>query len=178
MSNASSLRARNIELKARCHDLEHAYRKCVGFGAKDAGVLVQTDTYFRVGRGRLKLRQIKPGGAELIWYDRPDRAGPRPSDYVIATVADPMRTLQALSGALGIKVVINKRRRLLLWQNVRIHLDHVEGSGSFVEFEAVVSSGGDESESHEKIANLCAVLSIEEDDKVAGSYSDLGSGQA
>ena len=48
--------------------------------------------------------------------------------------ADALR--EALDAALGTLVVVEKSRRLLLWEGVRIHLDEVEGLGSFLELEA------------------------------------------
>ena len=50
-------------------------------------------------------------------------------------------TLAALSETLGVDVVVEKRRHLLLWKTVRIHLDEVTGLGSFVELEAVAGAG-------------------------------------
>ena len=39
--------------------------------------------------------------------------------------------------------MVEKRRRLLLWETVRIHLDEVEGLGSFLELEAVAEPDSD-----------------------------------
>ncbi len=46
-------------------------------------------------------------------------------------------------------VVVSKRRRLFLWEGVRIHLDEVEDLGNFVEFEAVLPQAGDLATAHE-----------------------------
>jgi predicted adenylyl cyclase CyaB len=79
----------------------------------------------------------------------------------------------ALASSLGVLVEVRKQRKLLLWQNVRIHLDQVEGLGSFIEFEAVLSDEAPESAGHEQLAYLCKHLSIQEKDHVSGSYADL-----
>jgi len=39
---------------------------CLGLGAADHGVLHETDTYFRVRRGGLKLREQHPGRPHLV----------------------------------------------------------------------------------------------------------------
>lgn len=62
---------RNIEFKARDPDPERTLRTALGAGAQDAGWLAQTDTYFNVPHGRLKLRE-ESDGAHLIAYQRPD----------------------------------------------------------------------------------------------------------
>jgi homotetrameric cytidine deaminase len=53
---------------------------------------------------------------------------------------------------------------------VRIHLDAVEGLGSFVELEGVAPPDSDLSAEHEKVAHLRAALGI--DEILTDSYSD------
>ncbi len=163
----------NVELKARDADPETTASRCLALGATDHGVLDQRDTYF-VGRaGRLKLRE-QDGAAELIAYRREDSEAPESSAYVRAPVGDPELLREALDGALGTRVVVVKRRRLLLWENVRIHLDEVDGLGSFLELEAIVGpAGDDEAVAQQKVAQLRSELQISDDMLVAVGYSDL-----
>ena len=163
---------RNIELKARCRDLDRAAVAAVSLGASRQGELIQIDTYFRVASGRLKLREIEGSGAELIWYERPDHVAFRASDYFVVPVAHPQQMKAALARALGVRGEVRKRRQLLLWHNVRIHLDQVEELGSFIELEAVITDEA-EATSHERLATLTRALHIEDADRIAGSYSDL-----
>jgi adenylate cyclase, class 2 len=60
----------------------------------------------------------------------------------------------ALSSALGIKVVVAKKRSLFLWNEVRIHLDEVKGLGNFIEFEAVAGYGSDLSREKAHVATM------------------------
>ena len=55
--------------------------------------------------------------------------------------ADALRA--ALDDAYGTLVTVTKRRHLLLWEGVRIHLDEVEGLGSYLELEAVAEPDSD-----------------------------------
>src|SRR3954463_12568729 len=114
---------RNVELKARDPHPERSLERARALGAGDRGELRQRDTYFAVPRGRLKLREQEPGGAELIAYERPDGAEARESRCRIAPVADPDALREALDAALGTDVVVDKRRHLLQFDGVRIHLD-------------------------------------------------------
>ena len=165
---------RNIELKARCPDLAAASRAARAIGARDAGLLVQTDSYFQVPRGRLKLRETDGKPAELIWYVRPNETSFRGSDYYVLPVPEPAATRAALSAALGLRGVVAKRRELMLWHNVRIHLDQVDRLGSFIEFEAVVGGDdADEATSHQRLAELARALHVRDEDRIAVSYSDL-----
>jgi adenylate cyclase class 2 len=164
----------NVELKARDADPAATAARCRALGAKDHGVLLQRDTYFARSRGRLKLRDQGEDGSELIAYRRPDRSEPEESSYVIAPVAAPAELVQALDAALGTTVVVVKRRRLFIWENVRIHLDEVEELGTFVELEAVVGSGSDDlATARAQVARLRTELAIEKDALVAVGYADL-----
>src|SRR5919202_66755 len=109
-----------------------------------------------VPRGRLKMREQEPGGAELIAYERPDAAQASESRYRIAPVADPHALREALDAALGTTVVVDKRRHLLLWDGVRIHLDRVDGLGDFVELEGVAPADSDLSDERAAVERLRA----------------------
>jgi adenylate cyclase class 2 len=165
---------RNIELKARCLDLPAARAAAEQLGARVSGMLEQLDTYFHCRHGRMKLRETAGAPtAELIWYDRSNEAKVRPSDYRLVSVPNPTELKAALNDALGVRGEVRKRRQLLMWHNVRIHLDDVEGLGSFVEFEAVIAGDDDEATAHERLGQLCEVLKISPGDFLRESYSDL-----
>jgi homotetrameric cytidine deaminase len=162
---------RNVEIKARDADPATTLERALALGATDMGVLVQRDTYFGGVRGRLKLREQEPGGAQLIAYARPDSDTARTSAYRLADVGDPQALREALDAALGTRVVVDKRRHLLLWEGVRIHLDEVEGLGAFVELEGVAPPESDLTREHELVARLRHELALGE--PVAVSYSNL-----
>jgi homotetrameric cytidine deaminase len=162
----------NVELKARDADPDLTAARCLGLGATDCGVLEQRDTYFTARRGRLKLRE-RSDGSELIAYRRPDGAEATESTYVLGPVGDAERVAEALDAALGTVVVVAKRRRLFLWEGVRIHLDDVDGLGRFIEFEAVLPDAGDLATAHAKVAQLRAELAIPDEALVSVGYSDL-----
>jgi len=164
---------RNVEVKATDPDPARSLSVCLELGAEDRGVLVQRDTYFRVADGRLKLREETPGGAALIQYHRPDAAKARESRYRIAPVEDAQALREALDAALGTLVVVEKERRLLLHEGVRIHLDTVQDLGSFVELEGVAPRESDLSTEQAKVARLGQALGIDHTRTIAHSYSDL-----
>jgi homotetrameric cytidine deaminase len=163
---------RNVELKAHDPHPEHTLERALAAGAEDRGLLRQRDTYFDVARGRLKLREEEPGGATLIAYERPDAASERVSDYRLVPVAEPDALREALAAANGIVAVVVKRRRLLLWETVRIHLDEVRGLGSFLELEAVAEPGSDLSRERAQVGELRLALDIRDEALRAGSYAD------
>ena len=76
----------------------------------------------------MKLREIEGQPAQLIWYVRPDEQAPKASDYLVVPVADAPLLKSALTAAFGVGGVVDKRREIFLWHNVRIHLDEVEST--------------------------------------------------
>jgi homotetrameric cytidine deaminase len=163
---------RNVELKARDRDPAATLSAALAHGASDEGVLHQRDVYFAAPEGRLKLR-VQDGGAQLISYARADAASARLSSYRLVDVPDPDALIAALDASLGIVVEVVKRRRLLLWQGVRIHLDDVDGLGSWVELEAVAPAGSDLSAEHAEVAALRAILHMDDDQVVAEGYAAM-----
>jgi homotetrameric cytidine deaminase len=164
---------RNVELKARDPRPERSLERARALGAEDRGELRQRDTYFRAPRGRLKLREQEPGQAELIAYERADAAEARESRYRTAPVADAAALREALDAALGTTVVVDKRRHLLLYEGVRIHLDRVEGLGDFVELEGVADETSDLTGEGELVERLKTELAIADDAIEATGYADL-----
>jgi homotetrameric cytidine deaminase len=164
----------NVELKARDPDPAATAARCLALGAEERGVLIQRDTYFAARVGRLKLREQEGESAVLIAYRRPDGTEPTQSDYALAPADDPAALREALDGALGTVVVVAKRRRLFLWEHVRIHLDEVDGLGSFIEFEALVGPHTSNlAEADAKVARLRAELAIDDRELVAVGYAEL-----
>ena len=166
--------ARNIEIKARVPDeLFAALRKRARELATGGPIqLVQTDTFFNAQQGRLKLREFEDGSAELIFYQRPDSQGPKTSNYVLAK-CDGASMKAALSGALGIAGVVSKQREVFFIEQTRVHLDQVEGLGTYLELEVVLEDQ-DSIELGEAITNrLMQELSIDESQLVSGAYFDL-----
>ena len=164
---------RNLELKSRCPNLAAAERAAQTLGATFQWTKSQTDTYFHVRRGRLKLREADGQTAELIAYERPDHPEFRESAYHLVPVPDAHRLKAALTTSLGVRVVVAKQRTLYLWHNVRIHLDAVDDVGTFLEFEAVLSTPDDDIQSPARLARLTEVLGVRDEDRVSRSYSDL-----
>jgi adenylate cyclase class IV len=176
---------RNIEVKARCRDLAAAEDAARRLGARRAARLRQHDTYFHVPEGRLKLREIEdadaPGSAagELIFYVRPDRAGARRSDYTVADAGPDIAALRSLLGdSLGVRTRVRKERVVYRLDAHRIHLDAVEGLGTFVEIERVMASGDADAAAHAEVERLAEALGVRSEDVVPVSYADLLDGAA
>lgn len=163
---------RNIECKASDPDPSGSLAICRTLGAQDHGEIRQHDTYFKVPRGGLKLREERPGRPHLIQFERASEPRQRESRYRIAEVDDAQALRTALTAALGTSVVVCKTRRLFLWRQVRIHLDTVELLGNFIELEAVAVPGSDLAEEYALVQTLRERLGITDDRLVAQGYAE------
>lgn len=163
----------NIEIKARVQDFRRLSRRAESISGKPGQVIPQEDTFFNTPRGRLKLRQLSPQRGQLVWYERSDSTGPKLSNYLIAETSDPAALKAVLAAALGVRGVVRKVRRLYLVGQTRIHLDHVEGLGDFMELEVVLREGQSEAEGQAIAEGLMETLGIKEADLIQGAYMDM-----
>jgi adenylate cyclase class 2 len=145
---------------------------CRALGAEDRGDIWQRDTYFNVANGGLKLREEVPGHCQLIQFERADDPRQRESRYRLVVVEDGLTLRVALEAAIGVRVVVTKRRRLHLWRGVRIHLDDVDVLGTFIELEAVAPAHSDLTREHRLILQLRNAFDITDERLVAQGYAD------
>jgi predicted adenylyl cyclase CyaB len=129
----------NFEFKARVKNVDEAEEKLLQLNPTFIGIDLQTDTYFNVDQGRLKLRE---GNIEnsLIYYDRQDFSGAKQSDIILYK-HQPAKELKAiLTKVHGIKVIVEKRRKIYFIENVKFHFDKLAQLGDFLEVEAIDSN--------------------------------------
>lgn len=162
----------NIEIKARCADPDRIEAYLRDHKAEHRGEDHQIDTYFHTQTGRLKLRE---GNIEhsLIYYERPDQKGPKASRIILIT--QPPEEIKALlEKTNGVKVVVDKHRKIFFIDNVKFHIDQVAGLGNFVEIEAIDMKG---TIGEEKLLEQCQhylqAFEITEADLLTNSYSDM-----
>src|ERR1043165_5701828 len=118
----------NVEIKARHRDIGHVRDYLLRQKADFKGTDHQTDTYFNVQTGRLKLRE---GNIEnnLIYYSRPNVPGAKESNFQLAPVPDSKSLKEILPKSLGVKIVVRKKREIYFSKNVKFHIDEVEDLG-------------------------------------------------
>src|SRR5574337_193552 len=163
----------NVELKARCEDLGTLRERCESLGAEGQEPERQIDTYFCVTSGRLKLRESLESGAELIYYLRDDVAGAQESHYERYRIEDAEGLKAMLAKALGVSVLVAKRRETFVLGNVRIHLDKVQGLGSFVELHGTIDEPGELSLVADEVQGVQRALGIDPQSFVKESYAVL-----
>ena len=162
----------NIEFKARSNDIGSLERKLLNLGPDFKGEDQQRDTYFKVEKGRLKLRE---GDIEnsLIYYERKDVSDSKQSDVLLYQFRADPSLKEILKKVHGIKVVVDKKRRIYFIENVKFHFDTVVSLGTFVEVEAIENGNI----GMEKLKYQCSYykdfFEIRESDFEAKSYSDL-----
>lgn len=163
----------NVEIKALCHDPEKVRRYLRDHNAEFKGVDEQTDTYFDVPNGRLKLRE---GNIEnnLIFYERENQQGPKQSHFHLVKIEDAQGLKEVLTKSNGVKTIVKKRREIYYIGNVKFHIDEVPGLGSFAEIEAGNVFADISQETLQQQCDFYMLeLGIEEKDLIENSYSDM-----
>ena len=163
----------NFEVKARTKRPAEIRVWLLAQGAEFRGADTQTDTYYHVPDGRLKLRQ---GLIEnnLIHYRRSNDAAARTSDVALTPVADGAALHNILERALGVKVAVKKSREIYFIENVKFHIDDLEGLGQFVEIEAIAMAPDTPvAYLQQQCAYYMAALRIQPEDILSESYSDM-----
>jgi adenylate cyclase class IV len=176
----------NLEFKARLRNAERIHAVLAHHQIPLAATLRQTDTYFHAPSGRLKLREIDGEAAQLIFYQRPDRAEIKRSDYLIAPVASASALREALGAAYGIRSVVKKIRELYWLPRkfgahagraapdlIRLHLDEVEARGHFLEIEVILHERESPQLVEREAEFWLREFGITPDDLIAESYADL-----
>lgn len=165
--------ARNVELKARVSNPEALVSTVARLATTGAVEIVQDDTFFRCEFGRLKLRTLSPTEGELIFYAREDVEGPKESSYCVSPTSSPAALREVLSLAWGRIGDVRKHRTLFRVGRTRIHLDHVQRLGHFVEIEVVLEEGEALERGVAEARELMGQLSISREQLVHHAYIDL-----
>ncbi|ALC49050.1 CG14434 [Drosophila busckii] len=169
---------RNVEIKASIPGGVEEFARRVEIAKQLTGtngeIIKQRDVFFNSPRGgRLKLRYLEaPAPSQLVYYDRPDVAGPKLSKYNKIDVAEPgvlEKILRQSNGTLG---VLAKRRLLFIHEQTRIHMDEVTDLGFFMEFEVCLRPEQTLEEGQVIADKLCQIFKIAEADLMTGSYFD------
>jgi predicted adenylyl cyclase CyaB len=162
----------SLEIKARCSDLGRIREILLARGARFKGLDHQSDTYFRVPFGRLKLREGNIENA-LIYYKRTDQKNSKKCDSTLFPCAKKTPLKKLLSKALGVLAVVDKKREIYFIKNTKFHIDRVKKLGDFVEIEVFERKGG---AGVAKLRKQCEfyqkLLKVRAKDLVADSYSD------
>lgn len=160
----------NVEIKARTRDADRIREVLRRKGARYVGLDHQVDTYFKVKRGRLKLRE---GNIEnyLVYYEREDKAGPKESRVTLYRHTPGSNLRDILEKALGVLVVVEKDREIYYIDNIKFHIDRVKGLGGFVEIEAIAPEK--EEKLYKQVQEYMRLFKVGEEDLLAESYSDM-----
>jgi len=163
----------NIEIKAKSNNQDAIRKILKSKNADFKGIDHQIDTYFKVDNGKLKLREGKIENY-LIHYQRENKEGPKQSDVTLFK-SDPQSSLkEILTKALGVLVVVDKKREIYFIDNVKFHIDAVEDLGTFVEIEAI---DNDNTIGKDKLLEQCQffldLFKIPQENLISVSYSDL-----
>lgn len=163
----------NFEFKAKTNDLAGLEKKLLALNPRFVGIDFQKDTYFNVPIGRLKLREGNVENA-LIFYQRKDSKDAKISDVILYPHEPKNELKEMLKKIHGIKVIVEKERRIYFIDNVKFHFDTIRGLGDFVEVEAIDLENNKDVEALKKQCDFYQnYFNIPHEDLISLSYSDM-----
>lgn len=164
---------KNFEFKAKISNLKTYEAKLLKLNPILQGEEHQIDTYFNVKIGRLKLREGNIENA-LINYIRENIADSKKSEVILYQHKPNKALKEMLTLQLGIKIVVDKIRKIYFIDNVKFHFDIVENLGTFMEVEAI---DHDNLFTPEKLKEQCDFyfnfFGLAKSNLIEKSYSDL-----
>jgi len=164
---------KNFEFKARVDELEKYEAMLLTLNPDYKGLDHQIDTYFNASQGRLKLRE---GNIEnsLISYDRENVAQAKESQIILYQHQPNPALKHILTKQLGVKAIVDKKRKIYFIDNVKFHFDVVKQLGTFIEVEAIDNNNDF---TIDELKNLCdfyfSFFELNPNQIIDKSYSDL-----
>lgn len=163
----------DVNVKARCRMPELVEQRIREAGADYLGEDYQTDTFYKVEFGKLKVRKGKI--ENLITHYQRVTVGDEWHTQVWLYEFNPdTKRIAELTKNRELIGKIAKRRKIFFIANVKFHLDTLEGGESFVEIEAM-DRNGDLGRAHlsAQARYYRQLLEIREEDILKSSYIDL-----
>lgn len=164
---------KNVEFKAKVGAIEKYESRLLTLQPDFQGLDHQIDTYFNAPVGRLKLREGTIENA-LINYDRENSPGSKESQIILYKHKPDAALKNILIKQFGVKVVVDKKRKIYFIGNVKFHFDEVENLGTFLEVEAIdTAEEFTIQELKEQCDSYFNFFELTQDNLIDRSYSDL-----
>lgn len=110
----------------------------------------------------------------LIHYNRENKAGPKQSNVILYNSNPESSLKDILTEALGILVVVDKKREIYFIDNVKFHIDVVKNLGTFIEIEAIDDERNiGKSGLLDQCNYYTQLFGLKKEDLISQSYSDL-----
>jgi len=160
----------NLEIKCRLDNFRFVKNRI----SEINGIILlrekQIDVYYKVTKGRLKLRIINDERGNLIFYERKEKTSKRISNYLISETKSFKELDEILRSQFEVLAIVHKERDIYLDNNIRIHLDTVKGLGKFLEVEVIYKNI---IRARKQMKQLIAALGLNEKNFIKASYSDM-----
>jgi predicted adenylyl cyclase CyaB len=164
---------KNFEFKASVDNLDNYEKKLLSLNPGFHGIDEQVDTYFRVSKGRLKIREGNIENA-LIYYERDDVADTKKSDIILFRYTPDKALKEILTLQFGVKIIVHKTRKIYFIEHIKFHFDIVDGLGSFIEVEVIdINSEFTIEQLKQQCDHYFNFFELSKHDLIDKSYSDL-----
>ncbi len=158
----------NLELKVKVNSHKPIEKLLKNIDAQYIDILKQKDVYFKTKKNILKLR-IEGKNNTLIKYTRNEK-GKRFSNYELLKL-EGKNPLKYLTELFTIDTIVDKKRKLYIFNNTRIHIDEVKSLGKFIELETLVIK--DKPDAIARFNYIKKALELDGLEEIKTSYKNL-----
>ncbi|GGG01470.1 class IV adenylate cyclase [Pontibacter amylolyticus] len=163
----------DISIKAHCASPSEAESTLLQHKADYVGLDMQTDTFYETELGKLKHRQGNIENVQMH-YKREISGGMQKTEVLLYLKNPSPATVAQICDGKQILAQVKKLRKIFFIDNVKFHIDHLEGSGHFIEIEAIDLEG---SLGINVLRQQCSyykeLLQLADEDLINDSYVDL-----
>ncbi|MBI2889340.1 MAG: CYTH domain-containing protein [Nitrospirae bacterium] len=164
---------RTIEVKARIDDFTPLQTTLRDMGARRAGEWEESDTYFKVKRGKYKLKTEDSGTSVLLYYFKDGVKGPKLCVCEQLKLKEKGRMGRFLQANFGQGVEVQKRRTRYTVDGLHVYLDDVRGVGKFVKIEAKVDADNSVHDSRRRVESLVKQFRLTDRELTSYTYDEL-----
>jgi adenylate cyclase class 2 len=163
----------HIETRARASSFADLRLVLLALGGKKKKEMRQRDIYFDLKNDKtLKLRIINGESAVLLAYHKVLGVVSAESEWRALDIRAPEQVLDFLVFTLGVHLEVQKARETWTIKNTQVHLDRVDGLGSFVEVDTMILKE-DKQKAQLEHDDFLDLLRVEPKNFVECSYSQL-----
>lgn len=160
----------NIEIKAPLDNHDAIRKTLKANNAQYVGIDFETDTFFNVRNGSLKLREGNVD-SKLVYEDVEIEDN---KDVLLYKTQNNSNLKKILEKSYGIAEIIEKHREVYNIENVSFYIDYVSTKGHFLSVKAIGRNNSHTKEELlEQIYHYIKLLKLENWEFIQNSYTDM-----
>lgn len=164
---------RAIEAKARVDDFTNVQKVLKDLGARRGGEWEEKDLYFKVKRGKYKMKTDEDGKSVLLFYFKDNAKGAKLCVCERLPLKERSKMIKFLQANFGEGTEIRRKRSRYVVESIHVFLDDVLDVGKFVKIEAPITNHNRLTEARKEVDGLIKKFRFTERELTSYTYDEL-----